>query len=251
MDAKKEEIIAKIMKLMELGNAENNSNPHEREAASRKAAKLMAEYSLDFADLRAGKPADSAFVTINVDGSEYSKVDFEAVLALAIAEAFDCKVINTYKNGPWQIAFCGTKHDLEIAVYFFKFLRRTMYAMATKNVTAETVRPTYTRTGSIRVDVRMARRNYCFGLVETIHTRMRDLYLKREEFIPSDCKALMVVKNAGLQTYFKQQFPNAVNGRKIHLSGDTGAYRKGQADGRNVNLSRPIAHTGGSSAQIG
>ena len=251
MDAKKEEIIAKIMKLMELGNEEKNSNPHEREAATRKAAQLMAEYSLDFADLRNGKPTEDTFVTMNVDGSDENKVDYEAVLAAAIAEAFDCRVINTFRNGPWQIAFCGTKHDLEIAVYFFKFLRRTMYAMATKNITKETTSPTYGRSGSRRVDVRMARRNYCFGLVQTIHARLRDLYLKREEFIPSDCKALMVVKNTGLQTYFKNQFPNAVNGRSIRLSGDHRAYDKGVADGRNVNLSRPIAHTGGSSAQLG
>ena len=176
---RKEEIISKIMKLMELGNEEKNSNPHEREAATRMAAKMMAEYSIDFADLRSGKPKEDVFVTITVDGTSDRKVDFESALAYYIAVAFDCQMINTYRNGPWQIAFVGTKNDLEIAVFFFKYLRRTLFAMAKLK---------YPK------DVRGARRNYAYGLTKTIGERLEELYKKREEFIPSDCRALVVVK---------------------------------------------------------
>jgi hypothetical protein len=248
-NGKKEEIISKIMKLMELGNAERNSNPHEREAASRKAAQLMAEYSLDFADLRNGRPTEDAFVTMEVDGSEDHKVDFEASLAGCLARAFDCKILNLIAVGPWRIAFCGTKHDLEISVYFFKFLRRTMYSMATKNITEETVR---TRSGrATKVDVRQARRNYCYGMVSTISTRLAELYQKREEFVPTDSKALMVIKKDGLDKYFKDKFPHVHHVRPAGLRGDLGAFGKGKEDGRRVNLNRPISNTGGSSAQIG
>jgi len=249
---KKEEIIAKIIKLMELGNEERNSNPHEREAATKKAAQLMAEYALDFADLRNNKPSDDAFAEIDVDGSFVRKVDFESSLAGNIARAFDCKVINTYRNGPWQICFVGLKHDLEIAVYFFKFLRRTMYAMANKNVTRENVRPSYGRNGRTKIDVQQARRNYCYGIVVTIGERLKELYQKREEFIPSDCKALMVVKKDRVEEFFRQKFPSVIPGRKTALRGDFSAYERGMKDGHSVNLSRPIAHTGGApSAQIG
>ena len=249
---KKEEIIAKVMKLMELGNEERNSNPHEREAATRKAAQLMAEYALDFADLRNSKPSDDAFAEIDVDGSTPIKVDFESSLAGSIARAFDCKVINTYRNGPWQICFVGSKHDLEISVYFFKFLRRTMYAMSAKNVTRENVRPSYGRNGRTKIDVQQARRNYCHGLVMTIGKRLAELYQKREEFIPADCKALMVVKKDKVEDFFRQQFPHVIPGRRTSLKGDVNAFHRGVADGHSVNLSRPIAHTGGApSAQIG
>ena len=249
----KEDIIVKILKLMELGNEEKNSNPHERQAAINKAAKLMAEYSIDFVDLRDGKPTEDAFVTMMVDGSDESKVDFEASLAYGIGHAFDCKTINTYREeNRWKIAFCGAKHDLEIAVYFFKFLRRTMYAMAAKNVTKENTSPTYTRTGSRKVDVRLARRNYCYGIVTTICSRLEELYLKRAEFIPSNCTALMVVKNDGLRKYFNEQFPNRVSARRTALTGDINAFRRGEADGKGINLSRPISNGGSASVgQIG
>jgi cyanate lyase len=247
MENGKEEIIAKIMKLMELSNEDKNGNPNEREQAAKKAAELMAKWAIDFADLRTQKPSENVFVTIMVDGSESSKVDFESSMAYTIAQAFDCKMINTYREGPWKIAFVGSKHDLDIAIYFFKFLRRTMYAMAIKNVTKETVKPAYGRT---RVNVLQARRNYCFGLVQTIFERLKDLYMKREEFIPSDSKALMVVKKGDLQNYFKQQFPDAISGKATSLKGDIGAYYRGKQDGQKVSLNRPISHTGASPSQI-
>jgi len=254
----KEEIISKIMKLLALGSSEKNDNPHERETASRMAAKLMAEYAIDFAELRSSKPSEDAFVTYEVDGSEDRKVDFESALAGSIARAFDCKIINTWSKTmnpdsfvhPWVIAFVGSKHDLEIAVYFFKHIRRTMYAMSVKNVTVETVRPRNGRR-STGTDVNMARRNYCFGMVESISVRMEDLYKKREEFIPSDCRALVVVKKQGLEKYFNQQYPNRVSGRRTSLRGDLAAFGKGQEDGKRVNLSRPISSNNQQSAQIG
>ena len=249
----KEEVVAKIMKLLELSNAEKNDNPHERESASRAAARLMAEYAIDFAELRSSKPKEDTFVTYEVDGSEDKKVDFESALAGSIARAFDCKIINTWtKTYPstWVIAFVGSKHDLEISVYFFKHIRRTMYAMAAKNITVETVRPRNGRRAT-GTDVNMARRNYCFGMVETISVRMEDLYKKREEFIPSDCRALVVVKKQGLEKFFNQQYPNRTAGRRTSLRGDLGAFAAGKVDGQRVNLSRPISSNSSQSAQIG
>jgi len=54
MDEKKQDMIQKILKLLELGDADKKSNPHERELAQKKAAQMMAEHSLSFADLREG-----------------------------------------------------------------------------------------------------------------------------------------------------------------------------------------------------
>jgi len=255
----RDNIISKIMKLMELGNAEKNSNPHEREAATRMAAKMMADYSIDFAQLRDGKKNPDAFVSMSVDGSEDQKVDFEASLAFHIAKAFDCQMINSFvktftgerRYGAWEIHFIGTKNDLEIAVFFFKYLRRSLYALSQKNVTKETVMPTYTRSGQRKIDLKNARRNYCFGMTKVIGERLLELYQKREEFIPSDCKALMVVKKDGLEKKFRELFPDARKGRVTSLKGDTSAYHRGAEAGHKINLSRPIGNNGQASAQIG
>jgi len=252
MEEKKEAIIGKIMKLLELSNEEKNNNPHEREAAAKMAAKLMADWSLDFIDLKTSKPKGDTFVTFEVDGSSEVKIDYEASLAWAISKAFDCKVINSNNKGYWQMIFIGSKHDIEIAVYFFKFLRRTLHAMSFKNVNKESLIAQNPYLGKVTAKyLNDARRNYSFGMVKTIDERLVELYTKREEFIPSDCKSLIVVKKDDLNKFMHEAFPNLRSSHTKALRGDMNAYRNGQADGRSVNLSRPISNNGGSSAQIG
>jgi len=230
----KEEIIRRIVKLMALGDKDRNPNSEEAQRASDKVAELMMKYSLNFEQLRDGKPVEDVFATIIVDGTSEVKVDYESQLALYIAHAFDCKPINTYRNGPWQIAFCGTKHDLEIAVYFFKFLQRTVSAMA---------RLKYPK------DKNKARRNYCLGLVKTIGERLEEIYKKKEEMIPADCRALVLRKKDGLEDYFREQFPSVRKGKSLRISGDIGAFYQGEKDGKKVQLSRPISEQ--SSEKIG
>jgi hypothetical protein len=253
MEENKEAIIAKIMKLMELGNEEKNSNSHERDAASKMAAKLMANYSIDFIDLKNHKIKDDPFMRIDVEGSSPQRVDYEGALAHCIALAFDCKMINTFRTGRWEMAFMGSKHDLEIAVYFFKFLRRTLFTMSYKNITAESLKAADGYLGK-KITAKYledARRNYCFGLVATISERLDDLYKKREEFIPSDCRDLVIVRKDDLQKYVKECFPIIKHTRAKDLKGDLNAYRKGVSDGHKVNLSRPLPNHSTPNSQLG
>lgn len=247
MEERKEAIIEKIMKLMELGNEEKNTNPHEREAAMKKAAKMMAEYSINFADLKASKKEDT-FITFDVEGSSEQKIDYEARLANAIANAFDCKLVNKQELNKetytfqWYLCFLGSKHDIDIVVYFFKFLRRTLGTMSIKNVTKESIKEN-SQMAPRRITeayIRQARNNYCFGMVLTIKDRLDELYLKREEFIPSDCKDLVLVKKNDLNKFMHETFPNLQYSRSTSLKGDMAAYQQGKSDGHKVNLSRPI-----------
>ncbi len=236
MDQRKQEIISRIMKLLELGNAEKNSNEFEREAAMDKAAKLMAEEAISYEDLRAGKPKNNSFVRFDVDGSTVAKQNWESALAAGISRSFDCQVVNTWareSDNHWVIAFLGDKGDVEISVFFFKSLRRTITMMAKLNADGR------------------GRANYCFGMVLTISERLEALYKKRGEFIPSDCTALIVVKKDAVTEFVHQQFPRLVSGKRIRLGGDIAAYHKGVKDGHKVNLNRPIEGGGSRTAQIG
>jgi hypothetical protein len=246
MEDKKNAIIDKIMKLMELGNEEKNTNPHERESAMKMAAKLMADYSIDFIDLKSNKPADDTFITLDVEGSSEEKVDYEASLANSIARAFDCRLVNTYEYKDfariWKMCFIGSKHDIEIVVYFFKFLRRTLGTMSIKNVTRESIKEAdpYKAKRITEQYIKQARHNYCYGMVNSIDERLQELYAKREEFIPADSRALMVVKKDDVEKFMKEKFPNLRYSKAVSLKGDMGAFRQGKADGKKVNLSRPI-----------
>jgi hypothetical protein len=226
MDAKTQDMVAKILKLLELGDADKNSNPHEREMAQKKAAQLMAEYSLSFVDLREGKPRADSFTRIDIDGSEEKMVHWEGTLAHCIGRVFDCRVISLGGNrsyDPWKLAFLGAKTDIEIAIFFFKYLRRTVGVMS------ESI--------SDRVKVQDS---YAMGMVTTIDTRLEELFKKRDEFIPSDCKALVIQKKDDVNKFTESQFKHLrpIRHETIHDHN----YEKGRADGQRVNLSRPIGN---------
>lgn len=243
--AKKDEIITKVLKLLELGNEEKNSNPHEREMATRKAAELMAEYSIDFAELRNGnKPTQEDFIKIDVDGTEQVKVDYESRLAHLISKVFDCKIVNRNVDTHWTICFIGMKQDLEISIFFFKHLRRTVHSMATMYLRNDC--PPLSRWEQFDV-----KRNYCLGMVETIRERLEELYKKREEILPSSCRDLMIVKHGSLEKAVDLFFPRRTDSHLSPISGDFRSFYVGKEDGKKVNLSRPIEGSGKAAAQIG
>lgn len=231
-EEKKRELVDRVMKLLALGDEEKNSNPHERETAQRMAAKLMAEYSLDFVDLKKNAKRDeNVFARFDVEGAEEVKVNWEFCLSGAVAKVFDCTVIGKSDN-VWKLCFMGTKSDLEIAVFFFKYLRRTVGVMSER-----------------RYRLQREQANYAFGMVLTLQERLEELFKKREEFIPSDCKALMVIKKDDLQKFVKQEFPN-IRHSHFNIGKDAASYRQGRNDGHKVNLSRPIGNNSNSHAML-
>jgi hypothetical protein len=247
MDQQKQDIVNRIMKLLELGNEEKNSNPHERELAQKKAAKLMAEHAIDFADLRTGKPKANSFIRFDVDGSEETHIIWEDCLAAALSHVFDCQIVNTWKTyfdeeterfkKKWILSFVGAKYDIDIVVFFFKYLRRCVGRMSEVNVKMENLSESITKS---KYQLNLAQANYCFGMIRTIDVRLQELYKKREEYFSADTKALMIVKKDALEDYLKSIFPNLKKNKPITLKGDLSQYRKGQDDGKKVNLSRPI-----------
>lgn len=223
MDAEKLVMIEKILKMLELGKDGNGAYTPEQEAANTMAAKMMAKYSIDFADLRNGRPKNHSFEQSNVDGLDETFCAWEGSLAGAIAKAFDCQVVLS-KEPSFIMRFCGTKNDLEISVFFYRHLRRTVG-----------------RKSEMAHKGRKNQETFAFGMVTTISERLMDLYKRRDEVMDGDCRAMVLVKKDGLQDFVKDRFPNLRYGSPHRLSGSSEAYNGGKEAGRTVNLSRPIA----------
>lgn len=221
MTPEQDKIIDKVLKLMALSKEESNAFSAERDSASKMAAKLMETYSLSFADLRTGKPKNGIFTQFDLEMGE-DVIDWAGSLANGIASAFDVKIVQ--RKNPWTLMYCGTKTDIDLAIYFFKYLRRSVSMQSSR---------TFTK----KVD----QRTFAFGMVTVISERMKDLYEKRNEMFSSDSKALMVVKQDGLSSFVRQQFPNLYCGRSIRLNGSHEAYAAGKIAGGRVNISRPIS----------
>ncbi len=227
MDAEKLAAMQKIMKLLELGKEGNGAYTPEQEAANTMAAKLMAKWAVDFTDLRSINPKSTIFEHHKVDPMDVVYCGWEAVLANCIAKAFDCRVVSC-RHPVWTLDFLGTKSDLEIAIFFYRHMRRTVC-----------------RKSETEFKRKADQETYAYGMVNTISDRLIDLYKRREEVMESDSRALVVVKMDDLNKFVHNQFPSLTKPRATRLKGSQEAYSKGLADGHKVGLNRPIAGTGG------
>lgn len=225
----KEALILKIQKILALANGTNHTG--EMDSAKRKAAELMAQYTISMSEVLNTKAShDDAFVREDIWGSDKKKVNWESVLAGGCARAFDCQVVNTWKsNGSytndWALAFMGTKSDLELSIHFFKFLRRTVGMMSDKFSTYKSERTTY-----------------AYGLAQELGSRLADIYRIRNE-ISADCRALVVVKHDGVEKFKHKEFPNLTTSY-VNLRGSRSSLEQGRLDAHKVSLHRPISSGG-------
>lgn len=222
MDEEKLAAMQKIMKLLELGKEGNGAYTPEQEAANTMAAKLMAKYAIDFTELRASNSKGHVFEKMVIDPLDVVYCDWEACLANSIAKAFDVRMVNS-KHPVWTINFMGVKSDLEIVIFFYRHLRRTVG-----------------RKSEIEFKRKADQETYAYGMVRTISQRLQDLYKKREEVMESDCRAMVLVKTDGLEKFVKDMFPSLTTSKARTLKGSSEAYSRGLADGQKVGLNRPI-----------
>jgi len=234
MDAEKQAAIDKILKLLELGKEDNGAYTAEQEVANTMAAKLMAKFSIDFSDLKTGGTKKSFnYENRVIDPLDVVYCGWEASLAHVIAECFDCKTVSC-KHPTWTINFLGTKTDLEISIFFYRHLRRTIC-----------------RKSELEFRKRADQDTYAYGMVKTISSRLKDLYTKRQEVMQSDCRDLVIVKTDGLQEFTKSLFPTLRKASSTKLKGSSEAWNKGINDGHRVGLNRPIAGGNSRTASIG
>lgn len=231
MEDKKTQIINLIMKLLELGS-EKNPNENERNSASAKAAQLMADYAIDCMELRKKVLTDNT-IEEHIRGLSARYNGWESDLASYISNCFDSKIILRRTSEEWIMIFIGNKGDVEIATFFFKYLRRSVGRSS----------ETYHKN-------KKEQNTFAYGMTVKIGHRLKELYKQREEFIPSDCKALVVVKKDNVANYIKKNFPRLGSTTAAKVSGSREAYLQGQIAGEKINLSRPIGNNPGNAGYI-
>jgi hypothetical protein len=84
-----------------------------------------------------------------------------------------------------------------------------------------------------------------------LQERLLELYRRVQEIIPSDCRALVLVKKQEVDEFKAKEFPRLQKGSKITMNGSRAAFEAGKEAGKKVNLSRPIGNDGQARTQIG
>jgi len=214
----KEKVMSWVQKLMTKA-MHPNTPKHEVEACEDKAAQLMARYKITMIEAAQTKESSDPLDGIERGNSDFidggKSTDWGYFLGFGIARAFDCKGISTKRTK--RFAFMGYADDVDTCKWFFDYLQIEIYVWAEKFSKAKKKRNSYAR-----------------GMVEIIAYRLASLYAKVEEIIPSDCRALVVVRNENVKRFAKEEFPNATTIKSNKLTTD--AYITGREDGKNIDL---------------
>lgn len=244
---KLEEIARKIAKLAEM-TTENGATASEAEAAAGKIAALFAKYAIDAADVdaarqkidqKANQPSADAEIKI-ASCRQYGVRRFvwEERLAGAVARGFFCKSL-LYDGGFY---FVGTARDTAIAISVFERLRPVALALASKatkdyseNMSANGYSPRELRG---ELSLKTYKLAYLEGFASGIDAKLETEKRRIDTENGGKVTALVVVRDAAIDTRISQQWPTLRRGRKKGNGDNEAARYAGFTAGRNQTIAR-------------
>lgn len=212
----------RIRKLLALGG--NNPNENEAKNALNKAAALAAEHglSIEGIDVETGEVSDVEKTTLTVSHSRNKA--WESMLISTISLCFDLEVVYVPFGGNARWYTFGTKSDLDMGLWYFKYCRMHILRSAKQKYSKK------------RDQVA-----YGMGASRSLHTRLYEMFYEERKKQESDStKALVVVKKEEVEKEKNKEFPRTkrMQTRASVNNNNVGAYRQGESDGQKMPLHR-------------
>jgi len=229
-----DKVLSRIKKLMALGLGDPDSP--ESKSAMDKVAKLMQEHGVAEIDL----DADGH---VNVDAlleefvEVYSKKTdrWERALGHCIAVSFDCRMITLIsKSGLPTRSFVGTRSDVDLSIYFYKFIRMQIMKRAEKlhRLVAD-------------------QKAYGYGCTIKVNERLKEMYTKREEVMTSDSHALILIKKDDVTKFYNKKYPSRKKGSAFNINNtNADAFNQGIKDGDKIKMSQQVGNKSATGATM-
>lgn len=237
------DLIQKIQKMLAL--AEGATNPNEAAAAAAKATELLQRHNLDMAAVRAATHQQAAIgeVEFDLDGDEGRKL-WLTLLADAVAKANYCYPLYTRRI----VIFIGAQDQLAAVCFIFSNLYHRLKEMAEaegRNYDAlfKKANGFSAARAQGNFNLRFFKRKFLEGAAIAIELRLRT---QRQTFEAQDARALVLVRDADVQTYLAREYPD-VPVRKNAGVGDMSnelvlyALRAGYQAGKNIEFQQGLA----------
>ena len=222
MTEEQSRILEKVKKLMAL--ATNNPEANEAKTAMEVAGKLLAQYDLSMEMVREGQKENrfsTQEVPIFIDRNKH----WEGQLCTILAEVFNCKVFRWVgKDTKYSWCFVGEPHNVEICIWYLKYLRLQISKKAEE-----------------RYNKSRDRESYALGMISTLAKRLREMNQSRKESMTENSKAIALRTSKELDNFFAQmRYDLGLVTRKSNRRYDSNALENGVKDGKNLSLNRPV-----------
>jgi len=235
-DGTRLELIEKVSKLMALAE-DKGATPAEKKLAAEHAARIMLKYGLQERDIRVDNKTAEKVIRHDYNIGPRAPT-WEGVLAVHITRLFDTRIVRSKRwdleNGKTvqntYLVFIGLPKDVDVSVYFFQHLRRSV---------GNKTRQARTRNKS----------DFALGMTDRLNERMEEAFRFRYQFAEeAGCTDLILVKDKLVTEAMAEMFGKLRKGGRITLR-NREAYMSGRKEGDKVNISRPIAHNGAASGR--
>lgn len=229
MDKATSDILAKVKKLMALGES-----PSEAEAASalEKARILLARYSLSLTDI-------DSHATDVVEGVLLEKKrlrSWESHLIQVIAQSTFTQALHVNRGGRGQVLLIGREINTVAAADLFAYLHLTVLKLGRAHSAKVAHLESFRRGVVQRIGERIAEESA--GLEKT-----GGMWAGSEKVKNADDRQLMVVMEATASrendAYISGKF-GKIRSKKVGRQVDASSYHRGRAAGNEVSLNRQI-----------
>lgn len=226
-----QKILDRIRRLLAM--AKDSSSPNEAAIAAKRAQKLMEQYNIDNVesivtdletDLNLGKESVTEFKV--AEGRRAQSVPtWTSRLAVSVARLFDCEVkLGRDDWGNASINFYGYRTDLAVAKWTFEFLLEQV-----RRFNREARRQYKGQRGLLE--------DYRAGVITGIHKVVDEARREKRAAHTSTGTSLVVVKKDAIVKKFGEFRYKSTGNTRV----DPTAWGKGVADGRSVQLNRPLS----------
>ena len=212
-------LLRKIQKLLALGAGDGP----EAESAMKKAGELMAANNIGLEDITDGEIKDDGILEEAIKLNAKNIMVWEVGLSHAICSAFGCKQLKRTDSRGSDRLFIGTKSDLQLATWFYKYLRIKI-----------------ARESEVKFRLVKDQKTFGYGAVETLKDRLLEMFIAKETAMNDNTKALVVAKDAAVGRFIRENYN--VRRRKsqpLNISNEAALFA-GLEAGRKMSINRPI-----------
>lgn len=225
--------LKKLQKLYEGAKAINSEGEANNAAAAMQ--RLMLQYNLSLADVDAyNEPNPDAIEERNVSNYNYRSIggSWESRLLNILCQFNFCRAYQ--RGGISRGMIVGKKENIEMVLWLKEFVSRQFVELSKKRWKE------YTQGFEFAIhpcSKDKFQRNYLIGCTDGLYWKLKEEADRDKEDLGERITALVVRSNADIDKYMERY--QVGRGRRTRETWDS-ARAKGQTDGRNVQINKPL-----------
>jgi Protein of unknown function (DUF2786) len=244
----KDKIVAKIKKLLSLGNS---SNENEAALALERARQLLIKHKLEIQDLKLDAPELEEDITEHQRDSKLSKEEMKnwtAALLSQVMKSCFCRVYFTrVSDDPYgKINLVGKPSDLDVAKEMFHFIYHQVYHLSRtfSNIKIDESLLSDAHNAFVAAPIRgtrtteKMRSDFRAGCGRRVRERLWEI-TRQQNQADTKTTALVIQEDAKLKHYMASLNLGTIRGSSTARQ-DSTAYRRGMTAGNSVRLRREL-----------